>query len=135
MTCKKIYKSALKLINEPSGAGVGCAEEFDELEERAPYLLAAAVAEAGEVDDEYRRSHGLDPRVPCDDVELPLDAEFPLSPRFAPAASFYLAAMLIADENPELSDALFDRFCDAMADIKASIPAISGRIRNVYPMV
>ena len=58
--------------------------------------------------------------------------EFPLSPRFAHAAAYYLASMLIADENPELADTLFDRFSDAMATIRASVPATKGKIRNVY---
>ena len=89
--------------------------------------------EAGEVDDEYRRSHGLAARGETDTAEIPLEADFPLSPRFAPAVAFYLASMLIADENPELSDTLFDRFCDAMATIKASIPSVKCAIRNVYP--
>ena len=64
---------------------------------------------------------------------LPPEAEFPLSPRFAHAAAYYLASMLIADENPELADTLFDRFSDAMATIRASVPATKGKIRNVYP--
>ena len=127
MTCQKIYKAALRLLNEtaPESVCAGCSEEYDEFAERAPYLLAAAVTEAGEVDDGYRRSHGL--------AEIPLEADFPLSPRFAPAVAFYLASMLIADENPELSDTLFDRFCDAMSTIKASIPSVKSAIRNVYP--
>lgn len=135
MTCRKIYKAALGLLNEsaPESVCSGCSEEYDEFAERAPYLLAAAVTEAGEVDDEYRRSHGLAARVETDTAEIPLEADFPLSPRFAPAVAFYLASMLIADENPELSDTLFDRFCDAMATIKASIPSVKCAIRNVYP--
>ena len=135
MTCQKIYKAALRLLNEtaPESVCAGCSEEYDEFAERAPYLLAAAVTEAGEVDDEYRRSHGLAARGETDTAELPLEADVPLSPRFAPAVAFYLASMLIADENPELSDTLFDRFCDAMSTIKASIPSVKSAIRNVYP--
>ena len=135
MTCQKIYKAALRLLNEtaPESVCAGCSEEYDEFAERAPYLLAAAVTEAGEVDDEYRRSHGLAARGETDTAEIPLETDFPLSPRFAPAVAFYLASMLIADENPELSDTLFDRFCDAMSTIKASIPSVKSAIRNVYP--
>ena len=41
--------------------------------------------------------------------------------------------MLAADEDPELSDVLFDRFSDAMATIRASLMSIKGSTVNVYP--
>ena len=136
MKAAKIYNCALKLLNEPSGTGCacsGCSDAGDDLAERAPYILAAAVDEMRDADDEYRRSHGLGARVDICDIMLPPEAEFPLSPRFAHAAAYYLASMLIADENPELADTLFDRFSDAMATIRASVPATKGKIRTVYP--
>ena len=64
---------------------------------------------------------------------LDADEDFPLSARFAHPAAYYLAAMLAADEDPELSDVLFDRFSDSMATIRASLMSIKGSTVNVYP--
>lgn len=136
MTCKRIFDAALRLLDEAvTGAGEDetlVRDETAELAERAPYILAAAVGEMREVDVAYRAANGLHDGIYADEVFLPLEERFPLSARFAHAAAFYLAAMLTADENPELSDTFFDRFCDAMATIRTSIPAVKSKIRDVY---
>lgn len=134
MTCRSIYDAALRLLNEAvSDAGEDAVRDTTaELAERAPYILAAAVSEMRESDAAYRAAHDLAAVDYPDDVLLPLDATFPLSTRFAHAAAFYLAALLVADEAPELSDTLFDRFCDAMATVRTAIPVLTGRIRDVY---
>lgn len=135
MSCRKIFTCARKLLAEPgtSSPCSGSATAADEFEDRAPYILAAAVSEMGDSDDEYRRSNRLAPRLPSCGILIQLDDDFPLSARFAHPAAYYLAAMLAADENPELSETLFDRFSDAMATIRASLPAIKGSTVNVYP--
>lgn len=134
MTCRKIITCARKLLREPDGSPCAASVNApDEIDERARYILAAAVSEMGLTDDEYRRSHGLAPRLPANDIMLDADEDFPLSARFAHPAAYYLAAMLAADEDPELSDVLFDRFSDAMATIRASLMSIKGSTVNVYP--
>ena len=44
-----------------------------------------------------------------------------------------MAAMLILDENAELYEKLFERWCDALAAISAEIPFVKGSTAEVYP--
>lgn len=134
MTCRKIMTCARKLLRDPQGGPHSCilssAEAEDE--ERAGYILAAAISEMADTDDEYRRSMGLPSRAAAEAISVDADDDFPLSARFAHPAAYYLAAMLAADEYPELSDTLFDRFSDGMAAIRASLPATLGKTEDVY---
>ena len=113
-----IYVSALQLIGENASY-----ESNDDYKERAPYLIAAFSTESAEIDKEYRLEHDLPSRGNVNQVCLPLESTFPCADRFASAAALYVAAMLVIDENMELSDKLFDRYCDCMATIQSEIPA------------
>ena len=125
MQNRDIYTSALRLIGEVS-------EGNEDYEERAPYLLAAFCTESAETDALYRNEHSLEPRAKVSSVCLELDDEFPCADRFVSAASAYLAAMLVIDENMELSDKLFDRFCNIMATIQSEIPSKIEKIVDRY---
>ena len=125
MQNRDIYISALRLIGE-------VAENNDDYMERAPYLLAAFCTESAETDIAYRREHSLDPRPRVSSVCIPLDTDFPCADRFATAAASYIAAMLVIDENAELSDRLFDRYCDIMATIQSEIPSRIEKIVDRY---
>ena len=130
MLCSEILTSALKLLGE-----VGDAEDNPDYTERAPYIIAAFAGEAFEVDAKYRMAHGLEAIEPVDHVYVDLDEDFPLSDRLAPTCVFYLASILIADENPELSEKYYDRYCESISDISASLPYVSESIKDVYPNV
>ena len=125
MQNRDIYVSALRLIGET-------AESNEDYEDRAPYLLAAFFTESAETDAAYRKEHSLAPHVRVSSVCVPLDTEFPYADRFVSAASAYLAAMLVIDENMELSDKLFDRYCDSLATIQSEIPARIEKIAQKY---
>lgn len=127
MDNRSIYVSALRLIGENPNADVN-----NDYEERASYLLAAFCTEAAQVDKAYREANGLEAATEADCVFLPLEADFPCADRFATAAAMYLAAMLIIDENIELSDKLFERYCDIMATIQSEIPAKIEKIAQKY---
>ena len=122
----EIYTSALRLIGETELSG------NEDYEERAPYLLAAFCTESAEIDAAYRKEHSLPPRTNVSNVSVPLETNFPCADRFVNAASAYLAAMLVIDENMELSDKLFDRYCDIMATIQSEIPAKIEKIADRY---
>lgn len=128
MTLRSIYETALKLIGESETSIAEC-----ELEERAPYIGAAICTEAAALDRAYREAFGMKSDKSFAGLFLDLDAEFPLADRFAPAASFYMAAMLILDEDLDLYEKLFDRWCDSLAAISAEIPFLKGSTANVYP--
>ena len=128
MLLRNIYQTALKLIGE---AEQSLSEA--ELRERAPYIGAALCTEAAALDSAYRKAFGMEKETPIDDLYIDLDSEFPLADRFAPAAAYYMAALLILDEDTELYEKLFDRWCDALASISAEIPFVKGSIADVYP--
>lgn len=124
--CTRIYEAALAMINEPGAGGA------DDYAERAPYLLAAFCGEAGGIDAAYRRAKGLPAQSAFDAVVIDFDEEFPLANRFAGAAALYLAAMLVIDENEELSDKLYGRYCDRMSCICTEVPGALESITDIY---
>ena len=127
MKNRDIYVSALHLIGENAYA-----EENSDYEERAPYLLAAFCSEAAATEAAYREYKNLGEAPTVDAVSIPLEIDFPFAERFVHAAVQYLAAMLIIDENAELSDKLFDKYCVIMATIQSEIPAKIEKIAEKY---
>ena len=97
-------------------------EEREDYTARAPYLLATVCSEAKDLDEHYRAAHGIGKAPDFDEVEIDLESDFPLCDRFVGAASAYLAAMFIIDDNVTLSDKFFDVYCDNMARIATEIP-------------
>ncbi len=127
MTGIDIYKAALHILADTN-------EESDrrDYEERYPYILALFYGENEELDTRYRSSNGLPIEI-CDYAisEIP-HMEFQLSDVFFSAAVYYLAAMLIIDENTEFSDKLFEKYAGRMTDICASLPLNNGHTKDVY---
>lgn len=127
MKCKDIFKSALSLLNEN-----GAADEDGDFAERAPYILSAMFSEAARLDKNYRASHGIDAQPEFNPTYTDLVSDFPLCDRFVSAAAFYLASMLVVDENDELSDRFYDKYCDSMASISSELCGKNEKIKNVY---
>ena len=127
MKNRDIYALSLAMIAEN-----GDRYENGDYEERAGYLIAAFCSEAEEINRRYCEGKGK----PCTEIEIPiylsLDEDFPLKDRFASAAGAYLGAMLILDEDPDLSDVLFTRYCDMIAAICEEIPMRSYSIADRY---
>lgn len=128
LNCRDVYTAALAMISEPQ-SDTSRRADFDE---RAPYLLAAMCDEARAMDAVFRRACDEEAQEQFSPVCLELDAAFPLTERFAAPAATYLAAMLVLDENEELSDKLYGRYCDLMSDLCATCPASSAPIVDVY---
>ena len=127
MKNQDIYDGALRILAEKSTQGTN-----EDYEERAPYLIAAFCCESARADAAYRKANGLSGGSSQSSVYLELSAEFPCCSRFAATASVYLASMLVIDENPELSDKLFDRYSDMMSAICMEIPAVVESISDRY---
>ena len=127
MLNSEIYESALRILGESLNEG-----ENEDYKESAAFLIAAFCNETEEIDNSIRRICGLYDRPYFNPVWVSLDEEFPSSERLAPAAAFYLAAMLILDDDPERSDALYEKYCDSIANIEGSFPMTSGSIVDVY---
>ncbi len=128
MTLRSVFDTSLRLIGETEGTDVAA-----ELEERAPYIGAALCTEAGALDKAYRAAFGLPEQPEFTTHYIDLDSLFPLADRFAPAAAYYMSAMFVLDDNTFLYEKLFDRWCDALADISAEIPFVKGSTEDVYP--
>ena len=107
-------------------------EENYDFEERAPYLIATFCAEVFEIDKVIRKMLGLTFSEEFRATYLSLDGEFPLLDRFASVAAKYLAAMLIIDEDGDLSDKLYGAYCDSMAAIQDRLPSVIEKIANKY---
>lgn len=127
MKCKDILKKALRLLNEAAEL-----EEDGDFAERAPYILSSMFSETAKLDRDYRTANGGGAQLPFSPIYTELDKDFPLCDRFASAATFYLASMLIVDENEALSDTFYDKYCDSMASICSELSGRAEKIKNVY---
>lgn len=112
MTNREIYLNALTLMGESAES-----EYVDDYEERAPYLIASFCAQAKSLDKNMRASEGLSAQTAFSPVYLSLDGEFPLCDSLAAPAAIYVASMTVIDEDPDLSDELYERYCDSMATL------------------
>ena len=126
MTCQEIYSAALRLICENEEADVS------DYEDRAPYLLGNFYAEQIPLQKKLDAAKGEEPVVYPTSLVLDLDEEFPLSDEFLSPATYYLAAMLVLDENESMSDRLFDRYIDGVASLAMSLPTSLHPIRDRY---
>ena len=131
MTNREIYDKAMHLLAQSTAIG-----ENEDYLERAPYFLASFCTEAFETDKLLRNSIGANAISRIQKAYLSLDSEFPLSDRLATAASYYLAAMLTLDEDGELSDKLYDRYCDDMSTIRFELPSkLESVIDKYFPFI
>ena len=101
MTNRAIFDMAIHLLAESS-----VSSEVEDYAQRTPSLLRLCAADLATADEALRRSRGEDaPSVTSADFSL--DAPFPLDRAFAACASYFLAAMLILEELPALSETLY----------------------------
>ena len=127
MKNKDIYKAALHLLSQPVSE-----DENEDFEDRAPFLISAFCFDVLEIDSVLRRLLGIKPLEDFNRVYLPLDEDFPLVDKLAYPAAKYLAAMLVIDENPGLSDNLYEKYCDSISRLRSEIPCVSESIKNKY---
>ena len=127
MLNKDIYQGALRLLAEPDDE-----TRTADYAERAPYIIANFISENAVKDANYRKFRGEEAVSVASAVYTALDEAFPLSDRFASAAEYYLASMLIDDEDGDRADSFFDHYCTALSAILAEIPAMREKILNAY---
>ncbi len=124
---KDIYNAALGMIGTEVSA-----ENLEDYAERAPYLLASLCCMAKTLDQKIRRRDGLLKQSSFSPVFLDLESAFPLCERLSTTASFYVAAMLVIEENASLSDSLYDKYCDSIASLAAELGA-SSKTSGAFP--
>ncbi len=128
MTLRDILDSALALLGSVTDD-----KSMTDIEERAPYIGAALCTEAAQLDRAYRAAFGLEEQPDFHPLFIDQKDAFPLSDRFAPAASYYMAAMLVLDTNSRLYDELFDNWCTSLAQITSELPFVKGKTTDIYP--
>ena len=126
MTCQKIYEAALRLVCENEEA------EVSDYEDRAPYLLGNFYSEQIPLQKKLDAARGLEPTEYTASLVLDLENDFPLSDDFLSPATYYLAAMLVLDENESMSDRFFDCYIDGVATLAMSLPASLHPIADHY---
>ncbi len=127
MKIKEIYDQAIAIVGETYS--VPNAESYAE---RAPYLAAIFCCNAAATDRDFRSSHGLPTQNAFNEICLMPEDDFPLDARFASAGAYYIAAMLLLDENEELSDKLFEKYAEIMSAAVSETPFKKGKIKNTY---
>ena len=126
MIYQDIYDTALRMACEDTNASM---PDYDD---RAPYLLANFYNEQIPLQKKLDAANGGEPIDYQPEVCVDLGSDFPLSEEFITPAAYYLAAMLVLDENEEMSDRLFDRYIDGVASIACSLPASLHPIKDRY---
>lgn len=126
MVNSELLSAATALLNE------NAIEPPSDYEDRAPFLLGAFYAECEWLDRKYRAAHGLEADYLVDTLEWSLSDSFLFVPALTSAAIYYLASMLVMDENEKLGEQLFARYADAVSTVEAEIPFVKEKIKNVY---
>ena len=119
-TNQSIYQSSLGHIGITADS-----TQYADYEDRAPYLLANFCSAAKGADKRIRKLEGLSPAPSFSPVFIALDKDFPLCDALIPSAVLYLAAMLVVEEDRELSDSLYDKYCDSIASLSAGAESAS----------
>jgi hypothetical protein len=127
MKNKDIYTSAINLLAQNADENIN-----EDYEERAPYLIASFCNEISEMDSAVRKALGIEKGSCFDRVWIDLEEDFPMLDRFVSAAIKYLAAMLVIDEDGDLSDKLYEMYCDGISKIRSQIPCILEKTANRY---
>ena len=128
MTCRELFNSAVALLCEDPADE----ERISDYTERAPYLFAIFLTQCAPLDTRYRIAHGLGDGCSFAAATIPLESAFPLSKVFSPAAVYYVAAMLVSEENEALSDKLFALYSDTVSALEASLPASVSKVADKY---
>ena len=129
MLYRDLIQSAIAIVCENAVVSFG----NEDYHARAPYLLAAFVTQYAKLDGDYRKVNGMEKKViPTDAATIEVDDEFPLCDVFAPAAIYHLAAGLVIDENEEMSDKFFDRYINAILEVRKNLPSLAEPIVDRY---
>ncbi len=113
-TYQSILDASIKMVCEDADNG-----NCEDYQSRASYILATFCSEFLPLDRKYREVNGDTTEVGEIAAAITLSEAFPLSSIFVPAATYYLCAMLVIEENETLSDRFFDLYSDAIASIQA----------------
>ena len=127
MKNRDVYAAALRVVCESDVRG-----DTSDYEERAPYLLATLISQLSALDAALRASSGIAGNKITPSVFVGLDEEFPLCDALCGSAVYYLAAMLVIDENEALYERLFALYSESISLLQDSQAFKSHPIVDVY---
>ena len=104
----------------------------DDYLERAPFILGQFYLQHEELDERIRKAYGLKKDYAIGSVLSYLEENFMFVPQLVASAVYYLAAMLVMDENEELGEKFFALYADEISRVEASIPFLKEKTKEVY---
>ena len=130
MTYREIYENALRMICEDSTAS-----DTSDYEERAAYILATLISECAAVDKQYRLANGFKAVTYTPVACVELDDAFTLCEALIPIAVYYLSAILVLDENEDMSEKFFSLYTDALTSFLSGLHHTSQPIADRYGLM
>lgn len=130
MLYRDIFNAAVEMLSEDHATG-----DVEDYERRAGYLLGTVTAQLKPIDKRYRAAHSQGEAVKSTALCVDLDTAFPLCDAFVSAATYYLASMLVMEENERMGDRIFALYADEIASIEASLPATARSITDRYSIL
>lgn len=127
MLYRDIFNASVEMLSEDHATG-----DVEDYERRAGYLLGTVTAQLKPIDKRYRAAHDQGETVKSTVLCVDLDTTFPLCDVFISAATYYLASMLVMEENERLGDRIFALYADEIASIEAALPATAQSIIDRY---
>ncbi len=127
MKCDDIRETAYALIGETNTFS-----DTRDYDDRFPFVLATFINQNSSLDGVVKKQLGIvgeDCHAVCG---TDIFGDFPLLDRFAAPAVYYVASMLVTDENTELSDKFFELYEKAMNDMFSALPLTHGQIEDAY---
>ena len=122
-----LYDNALVHIGATTSSS-----DYSDYRERSSYIIANFCTAHKSLDAKMRKADNLEAASSFSPVYLFLEGDFPLCEKLIAPAVFYLAAMLVIDDDPELSDKLYERYCDLITEATMSLSYQSEKIENKY---
>ena len=126
----EIYEAAVRLVCEdPESVNT------DDYYDRAPYILATFLSDCAAQDQRYRKAHGMEAAAVPTVAYADLTEDFAFCDALVLPATYYLAAMLVADENEALCERFFALYTDSIARLQAELPLTSEQIADRYNLM
>ena len=130
MTYRQIYENALRLVCETDST-----MNVSDYEERAAYILATFLGQCAPIDRQYRAAHQMGAQAVVPVACVDFDHTFDLADVFITPAEQYLAAMLVLDENEEMSERFFSLYTDSVSALLDSLPFSCNSIEDRYKLL
>ena len=130
-TCQDVYETVAALIGEDHSDSAA-----EPIKQRIPALISVCAVEMYELDRAYRMYVLGNPESASSADIFPgvssLSDPLPVCDRLLAPMSFKVAALVVRDENPELSEMLMSDCVKSCAAVAESIPAKVGYTLDVY---